>query len=381
MEVLTVAELKTLAGQNQRPSLSFFMPTHRAGRDTQQDPIRFRNLLREAENRLLESGMRRPDMLALLLPAHMLLDDSPFWQHQQDGLAVYLSADDFHVYRLPISVEEQLIIDNTYYFKPILPLFTNNGHYYILALSQNEVRLFEGTRHSVGQIDLPQGVPASLEEALPAEDNEQHVTVRSGAMQGSMFHGQGQGDEVVKERIGRYFNRVDAGLKPWYKQVNAPVVLAGVEYLLPIYRRESEYANILPTGITGNPETLRPEELHAQAWPIVEPYFQQELDAVIGEYRQFAGTGTATHQLSEAIPAAYFGRVGKMIVAVDSQVWGEFDPESGFVVEHSDAQKLETDIALLDAAAMHTLFNGGSVYALTQAEMPVDSPVVAVLRY
>lgn len=379
MEVLTVAELKTLAAQTQRPCLSFFMPTHRAGRDTQQDPIRFRNLLREAENRLLESGMRRPDMLAFLQPAQALLDDSPFWQHQQDGLAVYLSEGDYHVYRLPIAVEEQLIIDNTYYFKPILPLFTNNGHYYILALSQNEVRLYEGTRHSVGEIDLPAGTPTNMEDALPQEGGEQHVSVRNVTGQGSMFYG--QSDEVHKERVARYLNRVDAALKPWYNQVSAPVVLAGVEYLLPIYRRESEYANLLPTGITGNPETLRPEELHAQAWPIVEPYFQQELDAVIGEYRQFVGTGTATHQISEAIPAAYFGRVGKMIVAVDSQVWGEFDPQSGFVVEHSDEQKVETDRALLDAAAMHTLFNGGSVYALTQAEMPVDSPVVAVLRY
>lgn len=379
MEVLTVTELKALAAQKQQPSISFFMPTHRTGRDTQQDPIRFRNLLRDAENRLLESGMRRPDMLALLQPAQTLLDDSPFWQHQQDGLAVYLSQGDFHVYRLPITVEEQLVIDNTYYFKPILPLFTNNGHYYILALSQNEIRLYEGTRHSAGEIDLPAGVPTSLDEALPLEDREQNVSVRNVTGQGGMFFG--QSDEVHKERVARYLNRVDAALKPWYNQVSAPVVLAGVEYLLPIYRRESEYANILPHGITGNPETLRPEELQAQAWPIVEPYFQQELDAVIGEYRQLVGTGTASHQLSEAIPAAYFGRVDKMIVAVDSQVWGEFDADSGSVVQHSEEQKTESDIALLDAAAMHTIFNGGKIYAVAQADMPVDSPVVAVFRY
>lgn len=379
MEVLTLTELKTLAAQKQRPSLSFFMPTHRAGRDTQQDPIRFGNLLREAENRLLESGMRRPNMLALVQPAQALLDDSHFWQHQQDGLAVFLSEGDFHVYRLPITVEEQLVIDSTYYVKPVLPLFTNNGHYYILALSQNEVRLFEGTRHSVGEIDLPAGMPTSLDEALPSEGREQSVSVRSVTGQGSMFFG--QSDEVHKERVARYLNRVDAALKPWYNQISAPVVLAGVEYLLPIYRRESEYANILPEGVMGNPETLRAEDLHEQAWPIVEPYFQQEFEAVVGEYHQFVGTGTATDQLGEAIPAAYFGRVDKMVVAVDSQVWGEFDPASGSVVQHSDEQKTENDIALLDAAAMHTLFNGGKLYAVTQVEMPGESPVVAVLRY
>jgi hypothetical protein len=46
----------------------------------------------------------------------------------------------------------------------------------------------------------------------------------------------------------------------------------------------------------------------------------------------------------------------------------------------SDANR-ESDIALLDAAAMQTLLNGGSVYGLPQANMPAGSPVIAVYRY
>lgn len=381
MEVLTLDELRVLAQQPKRLSISIFMPAHRAGRDTQQGPIRFRNLLRDAENQLRDHGMRAPDVTALLQPAHALLEDHVFWQHQQDGLAVYLAEGDFHAYRLPVNVEEQVVIDSTYYFKPILPLFTNNGHYYILAISQNEVRLFEGTRHSVGQIELPQGAPASMEEALPLEDKQPQVMARSSTAQGSMFYGQGQGEEVVKERIGRYLNIVDAGLRPWYKNLSAPVVLAGVEYLLPIYRRVSEYANILPEGVTGNPEALRAEELHAHAWPLVAPYFEQELDGVVAQYRQFIGTGTATNTVEEAVPAAYFGRVDKMIVAADAQVWGKFDKASGTVALTPAAQKTAADVALLDAAATQVLLNGGTLYAIPQAEMPADSPVVALFRY
>jgi hypothetical protein len=113
----------------------------------------------------------------------------------------------------------------------------------------------------------------------------------------------------------------------------------------------------------------------------VEPYFQRELDGVIDQYRQLLGTGKATHNLEDAIAAAYYGRVDKMIVAVDEQVWGTFDVTTGTVEDHAAEQKGERDVALLDAAAMQTLINGGAVYGLPRTEMPVESQVVAIFRY
>ena len=221
MENLTLDQIKGLAQQTQSPSISIFLPTHRAGQDTQQDPIRFKNLLREAELRLLDSGMGPRDVSTLLQPAQALLDDTHFWQHQRDGLAVFMASDEFHYFHLPFRVEELFVIARSYYVKPVLPLFTNNGHYYILAISQDAVRLFEGTRHSVGQIDLPDGTPESLDEALQIDDPEKQLQFHSGAsqrtsqsksqggIQSGMFHGQGPGDEEQKDRIERYLNLVD----------------------------------------------------------------------------------------------------------------------------------------------------------------------------
>lgn len=129
MENLTLDQLKGLAQQTANPSISIFLPTHRTGQDTRQAPIRFKNLLRDAEQQFLNSGMGPREVNALLKPAQALLDDSPFWWHQYDGLAVFMAADEFHSYRLPFSVEELLIIGSSYYVKPILPLFTNNSSF------------------------------------------------------------------------------------------------------------------------------------------------------------------------------------------------------------------------------------------------------------
>ncbi len=385
MENLTLDQIKELGQQTQSPNISIFLPTHRAGQDTQQDPIRFRNLLREAELKLLGGGMGPREVSTLLQPAQALLEAAYFWQHQRDGLAVFIAPNDFHYYHLPFRIEELLVIAQSYYVKPVLPLFTNNGHYYILAISQDEVRLFEGTRYSVGQIDLPDGTPESLDEALSFDDPEKQLQFHSGTLQGgvrsAMFHGQGPGDEEGKERIERYLNLVDAGLKEIFHEERAPLVLAGVDYLLPIYHKVSEYANIMKEGITGGPEHLRPEELQEHAWPIVEPHFRQEMEMVVKQYQQLAVTDKATDNIEEIVAAAFYGRVDKLILAVDIQVWGRFDPDTGKVLHYQEMQSKEDDLALLDFAAMHTLQKDGRVYALSQGEMPTGSPVAAILRY
>jgi hypothetical protein len=385
MENLTLDQLKGLAQQRSRPSVSIFLPTHRAGQDIGQDPIRFKNLLRQVERRLLDSGMGRRTLRTFLQPAQALLDDTPFWSYQHDGLAVFVAAGDFHTYQLPFRPEELAVVAQTYYVKPILPLFTNNGHYYILAISQNEVRMLEGTRHTVGQIDLPEGTPQSLNEALASDDPERQLQFHTGTSQGGMrdgvFHGHGPGDEEQKVQIERYLNLVDAGLRQVFREQQAPLVLAGVDYLLPIYRQVSEYAHVMEEGIPGSPEHLRPEELQARAWPIVEPYFRKEMGQVLAHYEALAGTGRTADRIEEIVPAAFYGRIDKLVLAVDTQKWGIFDPDAGEVVHTQDRQGEEDDLALSDFAAMQTLLNGGTVYGLSQGEMPGGSSMLAILRY
>lgn len=391
LEQLNLEQIKTLAQQQNYPGISLFMPTHRAGQDTQQNPIRFKNLLREVERRLTEVESYKPrELEAFMQQAHALLDDSDFWQHQREGLAVFFAENDFHVYRLPFTVDEQVIVAQSYYIKPVLPLFTNNGHFYLLAFSQNDVRLFEGTRYTVGEVEIPDDVPQSLAEAMRFDDPEKQLQFHTGTAPASgdggeragMFYGHGAGEEERKIQIERYLNELDKGVRRVLGHEGTPLVLAGVDYLLPIYRKVSEYAHIMEDGITGNPEHLRPDELHAQAWPIVEPHFRQAMETVLNEYHALkANSDRATDNLNEIVAAAFYGRVDKLILSVDAQAWGVFDAETGRVMRHRQAQSSDDNLPLTDFAAVHTLNNSGTVYALAADEMPADVPALAVLRY
>src|SRR5690554_7169259 len=171
MDHVTKDDLTTLIDRQGKWCVSIYMPTVRAGTETQQNPIRFRNLLREAEERLVDLGMRAPEAQEMLKPLDDLQNDIHFWRHQSDGLAVFLCEGEVRSFRVPVDFRERVVVNERLYIKPLLPLFSGDGRFYILAISQDQIRLLEGTRDSVAEVELT-GVPESMAEALWPDDPE-----------------------------------------------------------------------------------------------------------------------------------------------------------------------------------------------------------------
>jgi hypothetical protein len=167
MDLFINRDVQRLSAVENAWCVSIFLPTHRTGTQMQQDPIRLKNLLREAEDQLRAAGVRQPDATSLLEPVEALFSDRDFWQHQSDGLAVFASEGQFERFRVPLPLEQLVIVAPRFQLKPLFPLLTGDGHFYILALSQNEVRLLEATRHSVGEIEVEQLPGSSGERSIP----------------------------------------------------------------------------------------------------------------------------------------------------------------------------------------------------------------------
>ena len=383
MDILRKDNIEKLMGSYGGPCVSVFMPTHRGVAESQQDQIRFKNLLREAEESLLQSGLRPPQVNDFLEPAQMLLKDASFWKQQIDGLSVFLCQDIFQYFRFPHRFKELVVVANRFHIKPLLPLLSGDKRFYLLALSQNEVRLFQGSRYSVAEIAL-EGAPDSLAEAVGYDDREKQLQSHtrspgSGGGRGAIFHGHGEGTDNAKDKILEYFRRIDKGLQQLLKDEQAPLVLAGVEYLFPIYREANTYPHLVDDGVTGNPEGLSAEELHERAWNIVRPYFEKVQKDALEQYKQFAGTGKASDNLKEVVRSACYGRVESLFVAVGVQQWGTFDPDKNVVQLHHEAQPDDAD--LLDLAAIQTYLQGGSVYAVEPNQVPDEALVAALFRY
>jgi hypothetical protein len=387
MDIVTREDLKDLLEAREGPCVSLYQPAHRAGPDTrayaQQDLIRFKNLLRDAERRLTATGLRAREARGLLEPARGLLTDPVFWQYQAEGLAVFVAPGVMRTFRVPLRLEELVVVAERFHVKPLITLLAGDGVFYVLALSQNEVRLLAGTRDHLGQIELP-GAPRSLAEALQYDDPERQLqfhtgTPAAGDRRAAMFHGHGVGTDDAKVNLLRFFQQVDRAVTGLLKGASVPLVLAGVEYLLPIYREANTHPLLLPDGIAGNPEGLRPDELHARAWPIVEPQFLKTREAAAARYRELNGTGKTSNEARDVVLAAADGRVDVLFVAVGTRIWGTFAPDTRMVELREEEPGRTED--LLNVAAIHTILNRGTVYAVPPADMVEGAPVAAIFRY
>lgn len=377
------AELKRLIDAPAGPCASLYMPAHRKGPETRQDPIRLKNLLREAEAQLAALGLRAPEVRALVEPGRALLDDTRFWAHQADGLALFLGHGLARAYRVPLALDELVVVTSRFHLKPLLRLLTGDGRFYVLALSQNELRMLEGSRDLVREVPL-EGIPTSLADALRLDDPEKQLQFHTGAPgvgggRAAIFHGHGAAADDVKPNLLRYFLQVNAGLREMLVDDTAPLVLAGVDYLLPIYREANTYAHLTEGGLPGSPESQALEELHARAWELVGPLFDRARDEAAAAYRRLAGTGRTSRHIPEVAAAASQGRVEILFAAAGVQRWGQFDPGAQQATLHEERQPGDED--LLDFAAVHSLVNGGAAYIVGQDRMPEDAVIAAVFRY
>jgi hypothetical protein len=385
MQLISQNEIQSLIQKNGGFCVSIFLPTVRVG-DTQQNKIRLKNLLRTAEKRLEEHEVRGPEAAELLKPARNLLDDQTWWEHQDEGLAIFLAKDVFKTFRLPVAFRELVSVEKRFHLKPLFPLFNGDGHFYILCLTKRDIRLLSCRRFSVQEVDLGD-MPSTFEEVMGnlTRRSTMFQTGSSKAVTRSpIFPGHGLTEDDFKAEIQKFFQLVDNNFEHLAVDIEreAPFVLAGVEYLLPLFKESTRLPHVMEEGLTGNPEGLSAEELHAKAWEIVEPYFRKEQKRASERFGELQGTGRATWDIREILPAAHDGRVDALFTAQGERIWGTYDPETREIrfQEEQEAQGNGSE-DLIDRAAVETLLHGGKVFAVEQQEVPQGYAAAAIFRY
>lgn len=386
MNLPAIQELKLLGEQTWPVAISIYLPTARKGPETLQSHTRLRNLLRSAEEKLTTLGIKDEQISRLLSPARALVNDYEFWQHQNEGLAVFLSPQGMQTYSLPVHVDESMLVNPRFYIKPLIALYAENGRFWVLCLTLKSVKLFRATRYTIEEVQL-RSVPGSLDEALRYDDSQRGHHLGPGSQgrragQSPVFHGHGADAQDIQDRkteIRRFFQMVDSGVYDVIGKSNAPLVIAAIGHLHSIYQDVNSYPHLIESGVLENPEQMEPDDLLSKAWAAVELVFSQNERAAAETYFELKNRGRASGRLQEVIQAAADGRVDCLFVPLNEQRWGVYDMASRHISLRRKAQSGAED--LFDLAAMHTLVNGGKVFAVTRDHMPDKSSLAAVFRY
>jgi hypothetical protein len=361
------------------------MPTFAAGLDGQQNPIRLKNLLREAEEELCRRGSRSTEARRLVEPVRQLVEDKVFWLEQNKGLAVFVSADTMRAYRLPLALEELHLVSQRFHIKPLLPLLDGDDRYYVLAVSKNRTRLFQGHRARCQEIPvegLPENMQAALQYDRPQEGSQAHSAMQPSQgrpkKQTAVVHGQGGKRDSSKDELKTYCRMIDAAVHGVLNGQQAPLFLACVDAVVPTYRDVNSYAHLADEFIKGNSDYVNAAELHAAAWSLMEKQFTKRHHISREQYTRLQGSGRTSEDLDQIVPASLEGNIEILFVVADAHRWGTFDEATSKL--HVHAQRHADDDDLLDLACSQTLLHRGTVHAVRPQEMPGKNPAAAILR-
>lgn len=337
--------------------------------------------------RTLDASLRQkyPDreIQSLLDPFAALGDDHDFWKHTFDGLCVLGAPGMFRVYRLQRRVPELAIVADTFHTKPLLRIVQSADRYHVLGISRQAIRLFEGNRDVLDEMDPAAGVPRTINEALGDQLTEPHTTIasyRAGAGAAVTRHGHGSRKDEVDRDTERFFRAVDRAILEKHSQPSQlPLILAALPQHHAIFRRVSRNPFLRPETLSVHPDSISLDALREKAWAAVEPRYLARLARLIDDFQQARTSGHATDDLSAIALAAAAGRVAVLMIEAERCVPARLDRETGRIEFAPLAQPDVDD--LLDDLGELVITNNGRVVVAPGQRMPTETGAAAVFRF
>ena len=379
MDALTTGDLEELLRDHISPCASLYVPTNPTGREGESDPLRFRNLVDEAEPLLRNQLRRSVEAREFLTPWRELISDVDFWHDRSDGLAAFLSPDLSRQFRLPLNFEPQVFVGSRFVIRPLLPLLTQDDRFLLLTLSQHRVRLLEGNRFRLKTRETP-GLPAKMEVVIATDQGRKQMHIGGSDpthRHSAIYHGHGGKPDARKDEIEGFFRTIDAALHPVLRDEQAPLIIAGVGSMLAMYREVNSHPRLAEQQLEANCDRLTEPELHRRVWPIMQEILVNDRRRQMREAYAAADPTQCVRDVRVIVPAADHGRVELLLGAADARLSGRYEASPGGGSVRIDDEPKDD---LVDRAAAHTLRHRGKVFVVDREEIPGCGDLAAVLR-
>lgn len=273
IQLPTKAQLKTLRAWKKPDSLSIYSPYIKPNSpDNNPNRTQVKNFLKEARQMLLAKKLDERQIDTILQPVKKLLDSHEFRMNYKNSLVIFIGQDFFQYYRLPTEgITQSITIGTGFNIKPIVKLLDESSPYFVLLLSHNGVRLLKGDDFNIESVkEFPTAMKQDLKIDEYPNERQTHTVAPVAQGKGSeKFHGQYNETQVDKDMLIKYFRHIDTKVQKIIKNEKIPLIIAGVEYLLPIYRQANTYPHLLEKEIQGNLEHSSLDSIREQVYKLL----------------------------------------------------------------------------------------------------------------
>ncbi|NTU78395.1 MAG: hypothetical protein HGA45_03170 [Chloroflexales bacterium] len=358
-------DILALAATGGYPCLTITLPTHRTSPDNRQDPIRLKNLIAEAANRLTEELGKRE--VAAVLRSLEQLAEMIEHQHNLDGLALFVSADLARFHRVPFTLPERVIVDEHFFTRDLVYAYNRSPRYWALALSEQPTRLFEAVRDDLAELTSGSPFPMAHEGRGGARPLPNDPAINS--------------SQLRDEHHRIFFRGVDQALGACLAADPLPVALVGVDRYLAFFREVTGHGDQIVTTLTGNHDQTSAHDLGRLVWPLVRESLAARRAAIFAELEAAVGAQRSASTLGEVWRFAHEGRGATLVVEEGYHEPATLDASGYNLLPAGEAGGPAALDDAVDATITTVLAKGGRVVFVDDGTLAAHSRIAMILRY
>ncbi|PZT73487.1 MULTISPECIES: baeRF3 domain-containing protein [unclassified Streptomyces] len=368
-DVLTAGLLQELRATRPYPALSLTMPTHRRAPDNAQDPVRLRNLLSEAHNRLeADPAVSRETCAAIKRQLERAVSELD-QRRALDALVLLATADEYRIWRLPRTAPERVVLSDSYLTHNLVAAKAQARPFWALTVAADHAALFSGTTESAQEARIG-GFPLTA----PREEFNPQRMERTGDTPSNF----------ANEDTKLFLRTVDEKLRAVLATDPRPLYLVGIAPALALFDEAGQCAKDAVGRVTkGAPADNAPRELLTELRPALDARrarFAAEIDARLDAAR---GRKAFAGGLDEVWAAVREGRAGLVAVEEHYQQTVRMDeehlrPVTDEVVDPADVTIREDIVDELVEAALDS---GAEVYFVADGSLEAHGRIAAELRF
>ena len=221
------------------------------------------------------------------------------------------------------------MVAESFHVKPLIRILQSADRYHVLGLNRQQIKLFEGNRDALDEVELDPAVPRTATEVLGEESKEVHLSVWSSAPGAGVHHRMASAAELLDNETNRFFRAVDRDPEALFASPRSLFNLGGAAGKSEFIRQISRNPFLIAEGVTIHPDALSLEALRERTWEVLEPEYLKRLAGMVEMFGAARAKELGDDDLAQIAPNASAGRVATLLVEADRVVPGRLDAVTG----------------------------------------------------
>lgn len=355
---ISLKELKNIHSDN---CITIILTTHRSKPDYLNDSLRLKNLIKEVERRL-NADLEKKQAEKLINKVQMLADSIDH-SHNLESLILFVNEDIAEYSRLPIKVEDRVVIDETFHTRDLVRAMHLETHYFIMVLSQEKVRLIEAINDTAVR-EVGGSFPYENTQFFSANRAAKAIAAKQTNL------------------ITEYFNQADKRLNEVRKNNPLPVLICGLEENFNEYIKVADKKDtIFRVYLNKNKINDPVHAIVSESWEVVRDYVVKKNNERKEELRKAVSENKFLSDTTEIWRAIFEGRIQTLFIEQ-----GLFQPaiiKDNEVHYVSEDRRTEIGVVddIYDEMIEANMDFGGDVVFLPKGELEKFNGFGAITRY